>query len=137
MVASPDYLQKRSLSIDEIANAEKIATTGYTEGWAYWFEKNGYTAKFNKPSLQFDHSSLAIQSAMQGLGVLLVKDILVQAELKQGRLLQVWQEKVPCLGGHYVICNTPQKASAHQFIKWLKKQLATEENVIHTVEPYE
>ncbi len=137
VVASPGYLQKPTVTIGDIASAEKIATTGYSEGWAYWFEKNGYTGKFNKPCFQFDHSSLAIQSAIQGLGVLLVKDILVQAELNQGDLVQVWHEKVPCLGGHYVICNTPQKESVALFIRWLKAHLSTADNTIHTVAPYE
>lgn len=127
VVVKPDYLTGKHVTLEDIVAAEKIATTGYSQGWEQWFEAQGYVGRFNKPCLQFDHSLLAIDAAIHGLGLLLVKDILVQKHLTQGSLAQLWQQKVPTEGGHFLINHQPHKASAVCFVKWLQLQLTPQE----------
>lgn len=127
VVAKPDYLNVEKITLEDIVAAEKIATTGYSQSWEQWLAAQGYIGRFNKPCLQLDHSLLSIDAAIQGLGLLLVKDILVQKHLTQGNLTQLWQQKVPTEGGHYLINHQPHKASAVRFVEWLQRQLTSQE----------
>ncbi|EEX93804.1 transcriptional regulator [Vibrio orientalis CIP 102891 = ATCC 33934] len=132
LVGSPDYLRGRSLlTIEQIAQAEKIMTTGYTESWGYWFSHAGYKSDWVKPALQFDHSSLSIEAALNGLGVVLVKDVLVHEHIARGQLIQVYSKEVPSEGGHYLICHNLGKKSVATFVTWLEQAMVT-----HKVETY-
>lgn len=132
VVAAPDYVDASlPMSVEQIAQAEKIMTTGYTESWEHWFSHSAYKGDWTKPVLQFDHSSLSIEAALKGLGVLLVKDVLVDELLAQGQLVQVYLKQVPTEGGHYLICHNPTKESAAIFVTWLEQAMVT-----HKVETY-
>lgn len=132
MVASPDYVEASlPMTVEQIAQAEKIMTTGYTEGWGHWFSHLDYDGDWIKPALQFDHSSLSIEAALNGLGVLLVKDVLVDELVDQGRLILVYSKQVPTAGGHYLICHNPTKESVATFVTWLEQAMIT-----HKAETY-
>lgn len=132
VVAAPDYVDASlPMSVEQIAQTEKIMTTGYTESWDHWFSHTGYRGDWIKPALQFDHSSLSIEAALKGLGVLLVKDVLVDEQVAQGQLVQVYLKQVPTEGGHYLISHNPTKESAAIFVTWLEQAMVT-----HKVETY-
>jgi len=124
LVASPSYLsQKRVAELTQLAQADKISTTGYRENWNYWFKQLGYTDEWLKPRLHFDHSLLAVEAAVCGLGVLMVKNILVEDQLKQGALIEVGKWKIPCETSHYILCHNPSNSNAIQFFDWLRHSI--------------
>lgn len=64
--------------------------------WDNWLAHNGLAAVDNSPNLRFDRSTMAIQLAMDGMGVVLESVTLAYEELTQGRL-------VPLLPSHGAI----------------------------------
>ena len=121
LVASQSYLKQHGvMELTDIAEAEKITTSGYRENWTYWFNQVGYCDDWVKPKLHFDHSLLAVEAAVCGLGILLVKDVLVEEQLKQGELIKVGEWKVPCETSHYILCHNPSNSMAIEFFDWLR-----------------
>lgn len=120
VVASPNYLQQYPiLELSDLALAEKLATAGYREHWAYWFDYCDYQDAVTKPSIQFDHSLLAIEAAILGLGVLLVKDMLVDGPLKRGELVRVGHWTMPSETQHYIVHHSRHNPHAVQFVDWI------------------
>ena len=121
LAASPSYIKQHGVAkVSDIAKAEKLSTTGYRENWNYWFNRIGYCQDWVKPTLNFDHSLLAVEAAVCGLGILMVKDVLIENQLKQGELQIVGEWKIPCETSHYALCHNPSNPMAIQFFDWLK-----------------
>ncbi len=90
VVASPGFLNLNSvIHLTDIALAPKLCTGGYHESWQAWLRFQGYKGKVSKPIAEFEHSLLAIQAAVNQLGILLVRDFLVEDELQQGLLVPI------------------------------------------------
>ncbi|KFI12582.1 LysR family transcriptional regulator [Vibrio coralliilyticus] len=124
LVAAPRLVKSKLLNtLEELAGCEKIATTGYKEDWQFWFDYHQYVGVVKEPSLQFDHSLLSIEAAVAGLGVLLVKELLVEEQLIQGSLVKVGDKKVPSRDGHYLLQRDVHNPLATQFSEWITKSL--------------
>ncbi|WP_277205860.1 LysR substrate-binding domain-containing protein [Vibrio misgurnus] len=123
-VAAPDYLQQHPINdLADLAQAAKLATSGYRENWKYWLASLGYDQSVSKPIMQFDHSLLAIEAATFGLGVLLVKDILVQQLLDRGELVLVGEWRIACETRHYLLSHNANHHDGNLFIEWLNFNL--------------
>ncbi|MCV5888064.1 hypothetical protein OFN71_33150, partial [Escherichia coli] len=57
----------------------------------------------SKPIAEFEHSLLAIQAAVNQLGILLVRDFLVEDELKQGLLIPIGGWSMPSASAHHMV----------------------------------
>lgn len=125
VVASPEYLKKRPISTpQELADADKLATLGYSENWQYWFDFLDYRDVIVRPHMQFDHSLLAIKAASVGLGVLLVKETLVEEPLSRGELSRIGGWRMPSRTLHYVLCHNTRNNYAIEFVSWMRKHLS-------------
>ncbi|MCG9682216.1 LysR substrate-binding domain-containing protein [Vibrio sp. Isolate23] len=124
LVAAPRLVVSNSIqTLDELANSEKIATTGYQENWQYWFDYHHFTGRIVEPAIQFDHSLLSIEAAVSGLGILLVKELLVEEHLIQGSLVRISDKIVPSRDGHYLLQHDPSNPLATQFSNWITSSL--------------
>ncbi|MDN3681973.1 LysR substrate-binding domain-containing protein [Vibrio tapetis subsp. quintayensis] len=109
VVASPSFIKKQGMikdDLDSIASCKKIAVFGYQESWQDWFLVQEYDGEIHTPHLQFEHSQLGIEAAIQGLGALYVRSLLVEDALKQGELVRVSSFELPSQSQHYLIVNT-------------------------------
>lgn len=121
VVASPGFLKRQPIcDLASLAQADKLATTGYRENWRYWFDRLGHSGEMTRPVIQFDHSLLAVEAAVCGLGVLLVKDLLVEDQLKQGELHIVGEWQLASETCHYVLCHNQSNSHALEFAHWLR-----------------
>ncbi|MGU3844772.1 LysR substrate-binding domain-containing protein, partial [Vibrio diabolicus] len=68
---------------------------------------------------EFEHSLLAIQAATNQLGILLVRDFLVEDELQQGILVQIGDWRMPSSGAHYMMVRASEKSHVNTFAQWL------------------
>ncbi|MGL6258664.1 LysR substrate-binding domain-containing protein [Vibrio sp. WXL103] len=124
VVASPQFINKHdfTLGIEAIAQFPKIATLGYNQGWRDWFHLVDHCLPFSEPIMQFDSTQLSVEAAVQGLGMLLAKSILVEDALKQGTLALAHATKMPSQSQHYLINNTNHhnQAKIAAFRDWLQ-----------------
>ncbi|HFQ4968470.1 TPA: LysR substrate-binding domain-containing protein [Vibrio vulnificus] len=120
LVASPGFLQLNPIaSLDDLKNVPRLATSGYVETWPRWFDYHEVSVACGKMALEFDHSTLSIEAAVHQLGVLLVRDLLVDDHLRQGSLVQVGEWSMLSVGAHHLIVRNPDKPQVDAFVHWL------------------
>ncbi|MCA1443825.1 LysR family transcriptional regulator [Ensifer sp. IC4062] len=93
--------------------------------WIDWFEANSLGPP-PPPSMSFDRSFLAVDAAVNGLGIALESDLLARRELQSGKLIRPFRGV--CRDnryiGHYVAYpkSGSQRRLARVFADWLTKQ---------------
>lgn len=92
-MCSPGYLNElRSVSSepkDMIRAARLIDSIKTLYRWDYWLARNDIAVGENASTLRFDRSSMAIQLAVRGVGVVLESSTLAYEELASGSLVPV------------------------------------------------
>lgn len=87
-LATPAFVQKHRLSRPEdlLRGVPVIHSVKCPVSWDMWLAANGLPAVMPRGP-RFDRAFMAIQAALDGLGILLDSDILAAAELRDGRLI--------------------------------------------------
>jgi LysR family glycine cleavage system transcriptional activator len=97
--------------------------------WAEWLRKAGVTTVDAGAGPHFSNSGLAIEAAIDGLGVALAPRPLVSADVAEGRLVLPFDIAVPSRYAYWLVC--PQTAlarpAAQSFREWLLAEAAKEE----------
>ncbi|OQQ03480.1 transcriptional regulator [Vibrio campbellii] len=124
VVASPGFLNLNPVrDLADLTRLPKLATGGYQETWQCWLEQQGYQGTSIKLTGEFEHSLLAIEAAVSQLGVLLVRDLLVEDHLQQGTLVKVGEWSMPSRGAHYMIIRDEEKPHVKAFVDWIMQSL--------------
>ncbi|AUV87896.1 LysR family transcriptional regulator [Vibrio campbellii] len=124
VVASPGFLHLNPVrDLADLIRLPKLATGGYQETWQCWLEQQGYQGTSIKLTGEFEHSLLAIEAAVNQLGVLLVRDLLVEDHLQQGTLVKVGEWSMPSRGAHYMIIRDEEKPHVKAFVDWIMQSL--------------
>ncbi|MGR2669365.1 LysR substrate-binding domain-containing protein [Vibrio campbellii] len=124
VVASPGFLHLNPVrDLADLIRLPKLATGGYQETWQCWLEQQGYQGTSIKLTGEFEHSLLAIEAAVNQLGVLLVRDLLVEDHLQQGTLVKVGEWSMPSRGAHYMIIRDEEKPHVKTFVDWVMQSL--------------
>lgn len=71
--------------------------------WHAWLSAEGMPELRGAQQLQFETRNFAIAAAVRGLGVAIIDPLLVQEELKDGRLLQPFTHTVPTRSAYYLV----------------------------------
>ncbi|MGR2704516.1 LysR substrate-binding domain-containing protein [Vibrio campbellii] len=124
VVASPGFLHLNPVrDLADLIRLPKLATGGYQETWQCWLEHQGYQGTSIKLTGEFEHSLLAIEAAVNQLGVLLVRDLLVEDHLQQGTLVKVGEWSMPSRGAHHMIIRDEEKPHVKAFVDWVMQSL--------------
>ncbi|HHP0480648.1 TPA: LysR substrate-binding domain-containing protein [Vibrio campbellii] len=124
VVASPGFLHLNPVrDLADLIRLPKLATGGYQEAWQCWLEHQGYQGTSIKLTGEFEHSLLAIEAAVNQLGVLLVRDLLVEDHLQQGTLVKVGEWSMPSRGAHHMIIRDEEKPHVKAFVDWVMQSL--------------
>ncbi|HHC7309932.1 TPA: LysR substrate-binding domain-containing protein [Vibrio campbellii] len=124
VVASPGFLHLNPVrDLADLIRLPKLATGGYQETWQCWLENQGYQGTSIKLTGEFEHSLLAIEAAVNQLGVLLVRDLLVEDHLQQGTLVKVGEWSMPSRGAHHMIIRDEEKPHVKAFVDWVMQSL--------------
>ncbi|MEP3429650.1 MAG: LysR substrate-binding domain-containing protein [Roseibium sp.] len=122
-VCSPVY----SNTIGEITNPMDLIGFKLIEdahnSWSKLTEAAGRSAPANM--IKFSHSSLAIDAAVAGQGIALVPDIMLEHELSNGSLIELWPDLTPHETGYFIVYpRKPKRASKERdvVITWLRRQ---------------
>jgi LysR family transcriptional regulator, glycine cleavage system transcriptional activator len=115
-VCSPGLLDARPLRTpDDLAHHTLLHTTVSREDW----QLPGSIA--TRRGMTFDQGFMAIQAAMEGLGVALARFHLVEADIAAGRLVAPFDTVLPQDAGYYVVTPeaTAETAKIVRFRDWL------------------
>lgn len=95
--------------------------------WEMWFRNAG--AKCEKPITGplFSDAHLMLHAAASGQGVALGLSVLVDKELREGRLVRLFDVSVPADGSYYAVFrqDAPSKPEVTTFLEWLVARAST------------
>lgn len=117
----PDDLRHHTL-----IHIDDITTTDDWPDWTMWCSSAGLSDIDTRRGPRFSHSSLALQSALQGDGVAMVSRVLVADDLDSGRLVTLFSATLPVKFCYHLVClesnlDNPKVAA---FRHWLQAETA-------------
>lgn len=103
-LASPKLFngRNRPVQVEDLKHEKLLQISACGTDWPCWFDQNGQedpTTSAQGPV--FDTGELAIQAAVEGLGVLIMDRLLVRKELSDGTLNDPFPNAVPVNNGYY------------------------------------
>ena len=75
--------------------------------------------------LQFNQTTLAMDAAANGQGIALAPRILLDSDITQGRLVELWQDRRSNQGGYYIVYPVCRSSSSarNALIEWMNNQV--------------
>lgn len=93
VVASPDYAMDRQMTTpQQLLQASLLRCNRTPAMWQEWFAATGHNGMVSE-SLGFEDIEVAIDAALQGLGVAIVPQLLVSRDLESGRLRSLFPDR--------------------------------------------
>jgi len=124
LVASPAIAatMRRQAGMGWLAKAPRIGTRSRPDLWPAWAQAHGLDIGLLAPTIEFDNTVLAIQAAVQGLGVLVVPEAFVAAMTEIGALQRVSSASIET--GCYSFAVRRQRAAPRvdTFTQWLTER---------------
>ena len=122
-VCSPALLAAKPLrEPTDLADHTLLHTSVSREDWQLWLTAAGLPLSIAaRRGLTFDQGFMAVQAAVEGLGVALGRTRLVEADLAAGRLVAPFDLVLPQDAGYYVVSPvaTAESAKVALFRRWL------------------
>lgn len=123
-VCSPAYREAMQLSDNpqSLSKAEFLRLP--RQPWRPWFRKAGLAFQEPDQGLLFSHVGLIIDAAIKGQGVALVREVLVDKELKSGALVQLFDTTIDCVYYAVFTRKAVTRPELATFLDWLKDRFA-------------
>lgn len=94
--------------------------------WAMWLKAAGVQGVDTERGPRFTDAHLAVQTAIDGHGVVLASEVLVADDLAEGRLVRPFETSAASDFGYYIVC-PPELAETEKcgaFAAWLRAEAA-------------
>jgi len=125
VVATPEFQDR--YGINTIADLMKVPLLNLETrptAWDDWFADYGFENTNTESRVQFDQFSMIITSALQSQGAALLPSYLIEQEIKNGSLIQLWETSLKTDNSYYIVSSLgDQNASIKEFTAWLKKSV--------------
>ena len=111
----------------DLAHHTLLHTTESREDWQLWLTAAGMPVSIAaRRGLSFDQTFMAIQAAVEGLGVALGRTPFVEADIAAGRLVVPFELVLPADAGFYIVAPeaTADSAKIALFRDWLISSVA-------------
>lgn len=109
----------------------RLIEVSYRPGqWRLWFAAAGVAGPAPEPALSVDYDTVAVEAALDGLGVALVPDALVRRHRADGRLVVPFPQRIGGVhGGCHLVYPEERRAdpAIAAFRAWIVAELAREE----------
>jgi LysR family glycine cleavage system transcriptional activator len=96
--------------------------------WRSWLKINGITSSTVRREMSVGRSTMAIEAATQGLGLILESDFLAADEIADGRLIAPFDkfESPPTEDAYFLVTRhgTPDKRPVASFVAWIRREIA-------------
>lgn len=95
-------------------------------GWAQWLRQAGVNNVDPRRGLQFDHSTLALDAATDGLGVTLATPLFASDELKRGDVAVAFPMSIRLDRAYYTVvsASSASRPEVEAFRQWLLQEAA-------------
>jgi LysR family transcriptional regulator, glycine cleavage system transcriptional activator len=124
-VASPKFLARQRLkTAADLRNVRLLHLKSRPEAWRTWFDLNNVKGSPTVPGALFDHFFLALEAAINGLGVALCPTALIQSDLGAGTLVSPLASDPVIGAGFHALYRTmpaPDRATL-RFLDWLVEE---------------
>lgn len=130
-LASPAFIQRHRLREPaELLHTPLIQSTVSVVQWTDWLATRGVPASPERFALRFDRAQLALDAAVQGLGVALESATIAGTHLAEGRLAPLFDASwsVP-VQAHFLVYppRHGKRAEVEAFVAWVMGQCAPPE----------
>lgn len=122
---SPAYAKKRKLKRPEDLQSATLLHNTLHPHWRAWLTRFSSLADAQIEAINgihFDQSLMAIEAAVRAQGLVLTSPILVEAELAEGGLVEVFGKALPLPNGYYLV--HPDTDELQPGVKSLKAWMA-------------
>lgn len=130
-LASPAYLARLGgPGAESLHKARLIDSARAICKWDFWLYRNGLETPANRKTILMDRSTMAIQLALDGVGVVLESLALVAQDVAEGRLVPVTPHlPVVSFPAYWLLCPQRflQRRAVRLFLNWITAQAATHE----------
>lgn len=101
--------------------------------WDCWLQEAGVADIDTSRGVHFSHANLAIDAAIDGLGVLMSVPSLAASDIAAGRLILPFEQKLAADYAYYILCEpgSRDRTAIEAFVEWLLDEAR------HPLEPRE
>lgn len=128
-LASPAFIARyRPTTPADLLQTPLIQSTVSLVQWADWLSQRGVAQAPDRYALRFDRAQLALDAAVQGLGVALESTTIAASHLDEGRLQPLYPSDWAIrLQAHYLVypAKHGKRAEVEAFTGWLLNQAGT------------
>jgi LysR family glycine cleavage system transcriptional activator len=134
-LASPDLLARQPIHVPEdMLQRPLIQSTVSIVQWPAWFASRGLIGTPERFAFRFDRAYLALEAAVQGLGIALESAQIAAPHIAAGRLRPVFHTAwaLP-VRAHFLVYpeRHAHRVEVAQFIAWLREQAAAPQPAQH------
>ncbi|WHA43026.1 LysR family transcriptional regulator [Agrobacterium larrymoorei] len=125
-VASPSTLKiHHPQSFDDLLQKPLLHVTTRPKLWTDWFEMNGISSDGAYRGSRFDQFSMLIEATISGMGFALLPKYLIEAELKSGQLVVVFDVPLQTDKSYHIALPEGRQDNvlARAFQSWLLDQV--------------
>lgn len=122
LVCSPCLLQQKKLGTPQaIVRSQLICMRSRLDLWPKWFEKNAIDASQVTRRIELDNTILAIQAAIEGLGVALIPRLFLDNLLDGGALVCLPKTQPFATGDYHLLAARSRRSTESViFSDWLR-----------------
>ncbi len=133
-MASPGFIETHRIETPEdLLHVPLIQSVVNVVQWGDWFGSRKVAFSAAQFAYRFDRSSMALDAAVQGLGVALDSSSIAAGHLHHGRLRKVFDERW-CLKvrAHFLVCPQRhlQRGEVANFIEWIDTHASNPESAV-------
>ncbi|HUD35116.1 MAG TPA: LysR substrate-binding domain-containing protein [Variovorax sp.] len=125
-LASPDFVARHAIGeAADLLAAPLIQSTIGVLQWGDWLGAQGVRQAPERFALRFDRAQLALDAAVQGLGVALESSTIAASHLADGRLVPLFDPaRALTIQGHFVVYppRHGKRPEVEAFLEWLLDQ---------------
>jgi DNA-binding transcriptional LysR family regulator len=133
-MASPEFIERQGLvKPEDLLRVPLIQSVVNVVQWSDWFRSRKVAFSPGQFAYRFDRSSMALDAAVQGLGVALDSSSIAAGHLHHGQLRKVFDERW-CIKvqAHFLVCPQRhlQRSEVANFIEWIREHANDPERVM-------
>jgi len=115
------------LTLSDLVRVPLLGSSHQPDLWPNWFRMAGIPQPAEIQVINFDSFHLLYEAAVNGLGLAMGFDAIVQPYLDDGRLIVPFDTKLTFPKKFYVVCppHDHERLPVHIFCKWLMSEAAT------------
>jgi len=111
---------------DDLIHHQLLHVLNSPDEWRMWLMAAGVEGVDPDRGVRFDHTALALQAALNGMGVAIGPAPLVESDLAAGRLVEPFEFELPTESAYYFVSpeSTAEQPKIKAFRCWLREVTA-------------